>query len=298
MPEIKNLKKVASRILKAIKNKERIVLYGDADLDGVAAVIIVKESIKNLGGEISAVYFPDRETEGYGISEIGLDYLTRHLFGEKDAGHALLVALDCGIGNFKEVKIAKRLGFEVIIVDHHQVLDELPEAEIIVDPKQKGDEYSFKELAAAGIAFRLSELLLKDKMTETLRQNFLELAAIATIADMMPQESENKIMTEEGLTSVERSWRPGLKAFFEMEPFQSYESLKMKVSKIISILNIRDVENQLPASFRLLTSTSSEEPKKLIRKLLEKKRNKKRNDKRNYSRSGRENCQKIRTDYF
>jgi len=268
MSEVKNLKKAADRILKAInppagKKKEKIILYGDADLDGVAAVIIVKESIKNLGGEISAIYFPDRETEGYGISETGLSYL-------KKFSPTLFIALDCGIGNFKEIKLAKKLRFEVIVIDHHQIINKLPEASIVVDPKQKEDKYPFKELATAGIALRLSELLLKERMTENLRQNFLELAALATIADMMPQKEENQVIVEKGLTSLENSWRPGLKVFFNTEPFKNYGTLKQKVSKIISILNIRDVEDRLPASFRLLTSTSFEESKELIKKLLEK----------------------------
>ena len=194
--EIKNLKKVAQRILKAIKNKEKIVLYGDADLDGVAAVIVLADTIKNLGGKITAIYFPDRELEGYGITEKGLNYL------KKLSKKALLISLDCGIGNFKEVVMAKKLGLEVIIIDHHQILDELPEASIIVDPKQKGDKYPFKELAAAGVVFKLSELLLKNIMTENLRKNFLELTALATIADMMPREEENKVFIEEGLKSL------------------------------------------------------------------------------------------------
>ena len=128
MPQIKNLKKAAERILKAIKRKERIILYGDADLDGISSVIILKETINSLGGKVSAVYFPDREIEGYGITEIGLRDLKKHT-------PALLIAVDCGIGNFKEVKLAKKLGFEVIIVEHHEVLDRLPQAEIIVNPK-------------------------------------------------------------------------------------------------------------------------------------------------------------------
>ncbi len=262
--EIKNLKKVAQRILKAVKRKEKIILYGDADLDGAAAVIILKETIKNLGGKIATVYFPDRELEGYGITEKGLNYF------KKTEGKALLVSLDCGIGNFKEVVMAKKLGFEVIIIDHHQILDKLPEASIIVDPKQKGDKYSFKELAAAGIVFNLSELLLKNIMTDLMKKNFLELVALATIADMMPREEENKIFIEEGLKSLENSFRPGIKAFFEMEAFKSYENLNQKISKIISILNVRDVENSSPASFRLLTSSSLEESEAIIEKLLEK----------------------------
>jgi len=263
MAEIKNLKKAAERILKAIKKGERIILYGDADLDGAAAVIILKETIKNLNGEISELYFPDREMEGYGISETGLTHL-------KNFAPALLVALDCGIGNFKEVKMAKNLGFEVLIIDHHEVLDKLPEAEIIVDPKQKGDKYPFKELATVGIAFKLSELLLKKKLTENIKQNFLELVALATIADMMPRSQDNKIMIEQGLVSLENSWRPGIRAIFEEKAFNHYSNLNQKVSKMISILNVRDVENNFPASFRLLTSPDLEESKKIISRLIEK----------------------------
>jgi len=263
MAEIKNLKKIAQRILKAIKNKEKIILYGDADLDGTTAVIVLKETIKNLGGKIATVYFPDRELEGYGITEKGLNYF------KKMSKKALLISLDCGIGNFKEVVMAKKMGFEVIIIDHHQILDKLPEASIIVDPKQKGDKYPFKGLAACGIVFKLSELLLKNKMTNLLRENFLEMVALATIADMMPREEENKIFIEEGLKSLENSFRPGIKAFFEMKAFESFEDLNRRVSKIISILNVRDVENSLPASFRLLTSSSLEESKAIVEKLLE-----------------------------
>jgi len=182
----------------------------------------------------------------------------------------LLIALDCGIGNFKEVVMAKKLGFEVIIIDHHQILDKMPEASIVVDPKQKGDKYPFKELATAGIVFKLSELLLKNIMTENLRKNFLELTALATIADMMPREEENKIFIEKGLKSLENSWRPGIKAFFEMKAFESFEDFDRSVSKIISILNVRDVENSLPASFRLLTNHSLKESKAMVEKLLEK----------------------------
>jgi single-stranded-DNA-specific exonuclease len=263
MAEIKNLKKAAERILQAIKKKEKIILYGDADLDGVSSVIILEETIKNLGGKVSALYFPDREIEGYGISKTGLDFF-------KKEAPALLIAVDCGIGNFREVKLAKKLGFEVIIIDHHEVLDVLPEADIIVDPKQKGDKYPFKNLASAGIIFKLSETLLKKRMTSNLRRTFLELVALGTIADMMPRQSENKIFIEEGLHSLENSWRPGIKVFLETDPFKSYQNLNQKVSKIISILNIRDVKMRLPASFRLLTTSSFEEAKKIIGELLEK----------------------------
>lgn len=259
---IKNLEKAAGRILQAIKKGENILLYGDADLDGVNSVIILKEAIQNLGGLIPAIYFPDRENEGYGISKEGLGYL-------KKFSPALLITLDCGIGNFKEIKLARKYGFEVIVIDHHEILDKLPQAQIIVDPKQKGDRYAFKELATVGIAFKLSEMLLKAKMTTGIKRSLLELVAIATLADMMPRINENKIFIEEGLSSLDYSWRPGINSFFKTDFLRGYNIIQ-RVSKIISILNVRDVENHLPASFRVLTSVSSEKTQELIKKLIEK----------------------------
>ena len=132
--EIKNLNKAAERIKKAIKRKERIIIYGDADMDGVSSVIILKECIMSLGrpadsgSPVSAVYFPDRETEGYGINKDALNYLKKY-------APALFITVDLGIGNFEEIKLAKRLGFEVMIVDHHEVLKKLPSASIIVNPR-------------------------------------------------------------------------------------------------------------------------------------------------------------------
>lgn len=259
--EIKNLKKAAERIRKAVKKKEKIILYGDTDLDGAASVIILEETIKNLGGKISAIYFPDREVEGHGITEKALGFL-------KKKAPALLIALDCGIGNFKEVKKAKEMGFTIIVIDHHQILDKLPQVEIIVDPKQKGDKYPFKDLATVGIAFKLSLLILKEKMTDNLRNTFLELTALATLADTMPKKADNELFIEEGLAHLENSWRPGIKAFLETDYLKEFPNLNQKAFKMISILNVRDVKDRLPASFRLLTVSSLAEAKKIIKRLL------------------------------
>jgi len=267
--EIKNLKLAAGRILRAIKNKEKIIIYGDADLDGVTSVIILKETIKNLGGRVESVHFSNRETEGYGVSEKGLKSL-------REFSPALLISVDCGIGNFKEMDLAKEWGFSTIIIDHHQVLDKLPRADIIIDPKQEGDQYPFKELAAVGITFLLSKVILGEKMSEAMRRNFLELVAIATIADMMPQDGDNKIFIEEGLESIESSFRPGLRAFFEIDFFKS-DKLKESISKIISILNVRDLDKGLPLSFRILTSLTLDEAKEMIERLIRKNEDRKEN---------------------
>ena len=142
LSEIKNIKKAGQRILEAAVSKEKIILYGDADMDGVASVIILKEALEILGNSPVQVYFPDREKEGYGLNKEALKFLEKF-------SPALLITLDCGIGNVKEVDLAKKMGFEVIIVDHHEALQKLPQASIIVDPKQPEDKYPFKGFACS-----------------------------------------------------------------------------------------------------------------------------------------------------
>ncbi len=260
MTEIKNLKKASDRILKAIKRKERIILYGDSDMDGISAVTITKEAIESLGGNIFSFYFPDRESEGYGITLTGLKRLKKYT-------PALLVVLDLGISNFKEVIVAKKMGLETVIIDHHEILDRLPEADIIVNPKQKGDK-SFKSFAAAGLAFKLSEEMYNKKMPELLRENSLVLAALATIADMMPQVSENKDIIQEGMFCFQRTERPGLKAFFGIKEIGSHLEESQKIQRMISILNARGIKDGLPVNFRVLISKSLSEAIKNMKILL------------------------------
>lgn len=265
--EIKNLKKASDRILKAVKDKERIVIYGDADMDGFTAVIILKEAIKNLGGEVSDVYFPDRETEGYGINEQALEYL-------KPIAPALLIALDCGIGSIKEVEIAKKMGFEVMIIDHHKILDKMPKASIIVDLHQKGDKYPFKEFATAGVVFKLIEVMLGDKLSNSLRDNFLELVALATLADMMVKYDENSEFMQEGFNSIKNTFRPGLKVFWQIEHLSYFDkgNINQFVQKIISACHAGGKKDHVNEGYLLLISTSLEEAESLAKSLLEKAR--------------------------
>ena len=260
--EIKNLKKAAARITKAIKNQERIILYGDADMDGIGSTIILKEAIKTLGGKITAIYFPDRELEGYGLNEDALNYLKKQV-------PALLILLDCGISNLDEVKIAKNLGFEVMIVDHHQPLKKLPSASLIVNPKQKGDKYPFKEFAAAGVVFRLIERLLAEKMTTSLRNNFLELVALATIADMMPQTNDNSEIVGEGLRSLKNTSRPALQAFWEIDPVIK-DNTNQFAQKIILACNAGNGKNHSNEAYLLLTAKSVKEAESMAKHLLDK----------------------------
>lgn len=264
-PEIKNLKKVAKRIKDAVKKKEKIILYGDADLDGVSSVVILKETIQNLGGKISSVYFPDRENDGYGI--------TRKALGElKGFAPALLISVDLGIGNVEEVEIANLLGFEVVIIDHHQILDKLPKASIIVDPKQKGDKYPFKQFANAGLVFKLAEEVLDDKFSESLKNSFLELTALATIADMMPQEQENRLYIDQGIGNLRNTFRPGLRAFFDI--FDETAAGQNNLQKIIGALNISERIDNLNETYLLLISSAPKDARRMAQDLLERNQSK------------------------
>lgn len=258
--KIKNLEKAASTILGAIKENQGIVIYGDADLDGVGSTIILKEAIKTLGGRVVAVYFPDRDKEGYGVSEKALKHLKRY-------APALFITLDCGIGNFKEIDIANSLGFKIIIVDHHEVVDgKIPKAFIVVDPKQKGDKYPFKVFANVGLTYKLIECLFKKHIPESLNKGFLELVAMATIADMMPRTGENDKMIGEGLNYLKSSWRVGIQALFSLKHFNEY-NFHQKIYKVNSLLNVRDIKNKLPGSYRILSMLSLKDAKKLAEKL-------------------------------
>jgi len=261
--KIKNLIKAANRIKKAIADKERIVLYGDADLDGVTAVLIADEAIKSLGGNVVTYYFPEREKEGYGITPKALEYLKQYAPG-------LLVVYDMGISNFKEIPMAKELGFDVIVVDHHKVLDTLPKADIIVDPKQPGDTYPFKEFAACGLSLQLSKTIMGKNLSDILYQSMVELAVLGTIADMMVREQDNIKIIQDGLDALPYSWRPGIRAFLGSDIFAGNESLESKVQKMISILNVRDTRNREPGAFRLLSCTSVKKAERMIGVFIEK----------------------------
>jgi single-stranded-DNA-specific exonuclease len=261
--EIKNLKKAAQRIVQAVKDKERIILYGDSDLDGVCSVIILQETLLSLGGNISALYFPDREQEGYGITKTALEQLQSHAPG-------LLVSMDLGITNFEEIRQARAMGFEVILVDHHEILDVLPQANIIVDPKQPGETYPFHGFAACGLTLRLALLLLNKDASPALVSGLKELAALATVADMMPRKEDNLQIIQEGLATISQSWRPGLKAFERFEEFRRIESVEVRITQMIALLNVRDVEYGIPAAYRVLAAKIEQEAVDLLSVLQEK----------------------------
>jgi single-stranded-DNA-specific exonuclease len=196
------------RIYRALLAGEKIAVYGDYDVDGISATAIMVKALESLGGVVTP-YIPNRLTEGYGLNFTALDLL-------KEDGVSLIITVDTGITAIAEVAQARKIGIEVIVTDHHTPLPELPAAAAIINPKRPGSNYPFKELAGAGVAYKLSMALFHGigKENGDLPQ-LVDLAALGTIADIAPLTGENRYIVTEGLKQINRAPRPGLTGLAE-----------------------------------------------------------------------------------
>ncbi|MBQ6692019.1 MAG: single-stranded-DNA-specific exonuclease RecJ, partial [Clostridia bacterium] len=189
----------------AIEDFMPITVYGDYDCDGVCASSIIYTTLRDVGADIIP-YIPARHTEGYGLNEKAIRSIAKR--------GGLLITVECGITNIKEINLAKELGLQVIVTDHHQVLDELPDC-IVVDPTQD-DAYPFKGLCGAGVALKLMEALTDGDIQEA-----LDLAAIATVADIVPLTDENRTIVKAGLRRITSMPRPGIEALIKAAGLQA-----------------------------------------------------------------------------
>lgn len=203
---LKDMDKAVERIQRAIEEGEPIVIFGDYDVDGVSATAILFECLTNQGAQVRCK-LPTREGGGYGLNADILKSLAAK-------GYTLVVTVDNGIAAVEEARCAKELGIDLVITDHHLPGDELPEAVAVVDPNRSDDESPFKFLCGAGVAFKLCAALEGCEPAELLDM-FGELAALGTIADVMPLVGENRTLVREGLAVLQETMRPGLQALLE-----------------------------------------------------------------------------------
>ncbi len=199
----------ADRIEAAVHTGESIAVYGDFDVDGVTATAILTEAIRAVGGHVTP-YIPDRFSEGYGLHTAALERLRR----ERDV--TLVITADCGITSIPEIEYAAGLGQDVIILDHHSLPDHLPDAYATINPKTPGSDYSFDDLSSGGIAYRLAPALLERFGRSVDAEQWLDLATLSTIADVVPLRSENRWIVHEGLVAIRRTQRPGLRALLDV----------------------------------------------------------------------------------
>lgn len=204
---LKDMDKAVARIQQAIENGETIVIFGDYDVDGVSATAILYECLTNLGAQVRCK-LPTREGGGYGLNRETLQRLA-------DKGYKLIVTVDNGISAIEEADLAAELGIELVITDHHLPAQQLPKAVAVVDPKREDDTSPFKDLCGAGVAFKLCAALEGCEDPAELLEPFGELAALGTIADVMPLVGENRTIVKEGLATLQDTLRPGLQALLE-----------------------------------------------------------------------------------
>lgn len=195
------------RITKAVEAKEKVLLFGDYDVDGTNSVAMLYLFFKQLGLE-SIVHVPDRVKEGYGISNSGIDR-------GKEFGATLLVSIDCGITAIDQVEYARSLGIDVIICDHHEPGERLPNAYAVLDPLKPNCQYPFKYLCGCGVGFKLIQAIARRRGEEQTAFQFIDFTTLATTADIVPLVGENRIITKLGLELINSSPRPGIAALIE-----------------------------------------------------------------------------------
>lgn len=212
--QMRGVNESVDRIRRAIRAGEAMAVYGDFDVDGVTATVLLVQTLESLGAKVKP-YIPHRIDEGYGLNKDALQQLS-------DQGIRIVITVDCGVRSLDEVAFGKRIGLDMIVTDHHAPTDELPDAFAVINPKQPLCQYPSKELSGAGVAFKLAQALLLAEEQVPLGKNprrvvisedtLVDLVALGTVADLVPLTGENRALVKRGLASLRKSERPGLQA--------------------------------------------------------------------------------------
>lgn len=206
-----------NRILKAIHQDEKIIIYGDYDADGITSVTVLKKFLEERG-IVVGTYIPNRISEGYGLN-IGA---VKNIY---EQGYNLIITVDCGITGTEEIDYANSLGMEVIVTDHHEPADKLPKALAIVDTKRKDNKYPFTQLAGVGVVFKLIQAFsIKVGIEQKEYLKYLDIVCIGTISDIVPLVDENRVIAKLGLLLVAQTRNPGLKALLKITGFNNINS--------------------------------------------------------------------------
>lgn len=210
---LKDMDKAVTRILEAKHKGERITIYGDYDVDGITSTSILYMFLKELGYQVD-YYIPDRISEGYGLNVGAIDII-------KKRGSHLIITVDTGITAIKEAEYSQEIGIDMIITDHHECQEVIPEALAVIDPKRTDCNYPFDMLAGVGVTFKLLQGISSALGSEELIWKYLEIVAIGTVADIVPLQNENRIIVQLAFKTMCNSWNIGLKALMKVANIQS-----------------------------------------------------------------------------
>lgn len=222
---MKDMDKAVNRILAAIKSTEKVLVFGDYDVDGTTSVASMYQFLKNIYFNVD-YYIPHRYKEGYGISKIGIDFA-------KENGFSLIISLDCGIKSVELIKYAASIGIDFVVCDHHLPDAVLPPAVAILNPKQKDCDYPYKELCGCGVGFKLMTALAeKLGLSDESYLCYLDLLATAIAADIVPMTGENRILAYFGLQKVNKNPCKGIRALMELAKVEK----EMYITNLVFII--------------------------------------------------------------
>lgn len=249
------MRTAVERIKLALTRREKIFIYGDYDVDGVCSIVIMKECLEHLGGQVN-YYIPNRFNEGYGLNCESINILA-------ERGCQLLITVDCGISSIEETELAKNMGMDVIITDHHTPSSIQPSALAVINPRN--DKVKLIEgLAGAGVAFKLACALIENLMPTGEMNQWLDLVALATVADVVPLLYENRIMVKHGLNMLSTAKRPGLKALIAESGLEGKTIQSWQVGFILAPrLNSAGRMESARASVELLTCKDDQQASQL-----------------------------------
>lgn len=214
---LNDMEKAVNRIQKAIQEQEKVVIYGDYDVDGITSITVLKRFLAEQ--QLQADYYvPDRLEEGYGLNKKAIEHLAQK-------GYQLMITVDCGITAMEEVDYATELGMETIVTDHHEPLDTIPKALAVVNPKRKDSTYPFQGLAGVGVVFKLIQAISeKLGLPEKAYLKYLDLVCIGTISDIVPLVDENRVITKLGLKLVAVTKNVGLRELIKSIKLKKIDS--------------------------------------------------------------------------
>ena len=256
-----DMEKAVQRILKAIETGEKVLIYGDYDVDGITSVTVLKSFLEERGLKVDE-YIPNRLDEGYGLNKKAVEKIA----AEK---YTLMITVDCGISAIEEVEYANSLGIEVIITDHHEPGETLPEAVAVVDSKRKDNGYPFRNLAGVGVVFKLIQAIgQKLQLDEKEYLKYLDIVCIGTISDIVPLVDENRVIVKLGLMLVEQTKNIGLKTILLASGYQKVDSTTISFG-IAPRINACGRMGHQEDALKLFLSKDQEEVTKLAEKLNE-----------------------------
>jgi single-stranded-DNA-specific exonuclease len=258
-----DMPQAVSRVYKAVLSRQKVAVYGDFDVDGVTAVVILVEGLSWLGAEVIP-YIPDRINEGHGLKIPALEKLQAQ-------GASLVITVDCGITDPTVVKQAQNMGIDVIVTDHHIPLGSLPRAVAVIDPKREDSVYPYPDLCGAGVAFKLLQALFHKDSREKQLAGFLDLVVLATVTDLVSLVGENRFLVKEGLRELNNSSRAGIQEMVKLVGLKLGELDAEDISWVLGPrLNAAGRMDNASTSYQLLTTQSPEEARLLALELEEK----------------------------